>query len=55
MIYYLLAKEVKTLKGELQKGQDWDVVVDLFYYRTVNLNEDLKKDEEEEVPLEEKP
>ena len=55
MIYYLLAKEVKILKGELQKGQEWDVVVDLFYYRTVNLNEDLKKDEEEEVPLEEKP
>ena len=47
MIYYLLAKEVKTLRGELQKGQEWDVCVDLFYYRTVNLNEDLKKDEEE--------
>jgi hypothetical protein len=30
-------------------------VVDLFYYRTVNLHEELKKDDEEEVPLEEKP
>lgn len=28
-------------------------MVDLFYYRTVNLNEEVKKEEEEELPKEE--
>ena len=33
MIYWLLAREVLVLRGELEQDQDWDVVVDLFYYK----------------------
>lgn len=56
MIYWLLAREVLTLRGQLEKNDEWDVVVDLFYYRNINLNEELKKeDEEERLDLEEKP
>ena len=42
MIYWLLCRELMILRGELTMDQEWDVVVDLFYYITVNLNEDNK-------------
>jgi small subunit ribosomal protein SAe len=37
MIFWMLAREVKVLKGEIDKDDDdWnEVVVDLFYYRNV--------------------
>jgi small subunit ribosomal protein SAe len=35
MIFWMLAREVLTLRGKLNKGQDWDVMVDLFFYRKV--------------------
>jgi len=44
MIFWLLAREVLTLRGQLQKGAEWDVMVDLFFYRKV---EDI-----EEAPAE---
>ena len=40
MIYYLLAKELLILRGKLLRNQEWEVLVDLFYYRTINLNEE---------------
>lgn len=45
MIFWMLAREVRVLKGELDKDDDeWsDVVVDLFYYRDVK---ELKTAEE---------
>ena len=56
MIYWLLAREVMILRGQLDKNEEWDVVVDLFYYRNINLNEEIKKeDEEERLDMEEKP
>ena len=33
MIYWLLAREVMVLRGELEQDAEWDVVVDLFYYK----------------------
>ncbi|KRX05645.1 Ribosomal protein S2, flavodoxin-like domain [Pseudocohnilembus persalinus] len=45
MIYWLLAREVQILKGQLGKDEDWDYLVDLFYYR--NVDEELKKEQEE--------
>lgn len=33
MVYWLLAREVIHLRGELRKGEKWDVVVDLFFHR----------------------
>lgn len=47
MIYYLLAKEILVLRGQLKRNQEWEELVDLFYYRTINLNEQEKKEEED--------
>ena len=59
MIFWLLAREVKILRGELGKGikfkltlwlildiidEDWDVMVDLFFYKSL---EQVKVDEED--------
>jgi hypothetical protein len=33
MIYWLLAREVNVLRGKHSRDEDWDVVVDLFYYK----------------------
>ena len=65
MIFWLLAREVKILKGELTKGiknsieycvvnntyldEDWDVMVDLFFYKTLEqvLVNEVEGDEDE--------
>merc|ERR1711879_1031210 len=51
MIFWLLAREVRILNGELKKDEEWDVLVDLFYYKTV---EDQEKNEKLEAPVEDK-
>lgn len=33
MIYWMIAREVLVLRGELDVDAEWDVVVDLFYYK----------------------
>jgi len=35
MVFWMLAREVLTLRGKLAKNQEWDVMVDLFFYRKV--------------------
>jgi len=51
MIFWLLAREVKILRGELGKADEWDVMVDLFFYKeldkAIEAEEDDGKDEEE--------
>merc|ERR1711963_439516 len=50
MIFWLLAREVRILNGQLRKDEEWDVMVDLFYYKTV---EDQEKQEIKELPKQE--
>lgn len=33
LMWWLLAREVLYLKGKITRGQPWDVMVDLFFYR----------------------
>jgi len=51
MVFWLLAREVQILRGGLGKNQDWDVMVDLFFYKKID---DAIKAEEEEAEGEEK-
>jgi small subunit ribosomal protein SAe len=46
MIFWLLAREVRILNGSLRKDEDWEVMVDLFYYKTV---EDQEKQQAPEM------
>eukprot|EP00178_Gracilaria_changii_P009871 TRINITY_DN2868_c0_g1_i1.p1 TRINITY_DN2868_c0_g1~~TRINITY_DN2868_c0_g1_i1.p1 ORF type:complete len:119 (-),score=29.02 TRINITY_DN2868_c0_g1_i1:38-394(-) len=36
MIFWLLAREVLVLKGQLMLGEPWDVPVELFYYKDLD-------------------
>ena len=37
MVFWMLAREVLVLRGQLDKDEDnWDVMVDLFYYKNLN-------------------
>merc|ERR1711982_189862 len=51
MIFWLLAREVRVLTGKLGKDEEWDVMVDLFYYKTV---EDQEKNEKLQTDVQEK-
>jgi len=54
LMYWLLAREVLYLRGTLPRQQQWDVMVDLFFYREP---EETDRDEErptyESAPIEE--
>lgn len=56
MIYWMIAREVKILRGELSRDNEWEVMVDLFYHKTLP-TADQKEAEEEEAAeaTEEKP
>lgn len=43
LMYWLLAREVLYLKGNLNRNEEWDVMMDLFIYRT---QEDVIEDME---------
>merc|ERR1712093_285346 len=35
MVFWMLAREVRILNGQLKRDEEWDVMVDLFYYKTI--------------------
>merc|ERR1712032_1416627 len=45
LVYWLLAREVNRLRGNAKRDQEWNVSVDLFFYRDP---EELLEDEAEE-------
>ena len=46
MVFWMLAREVLVLRGQLDRDEDnWEVMVDLFYYK--NLNEKVQAVEED--------
>jgi len=51
LVYWLLAREVQRLKGQLSRNEDWSIMPDLFFYR--NLEEIRKQEEEEQKAAEE--
>jgi len=44
LLYWLLAREVQYLRGTIQRTQQWDVMVDSFFWRDP---EELERQEEE--------
>ena len=51
MIFWMLAREVKILRGELPADEDnWsDVVVDLFYHKNLKDLEKMDNEDEEDM------
>ena len=50
MIFWLLAREVLVLRGQLAQGQEWDQMVDLFIARDLEM---IRKQQEESKNQEE--
>jgi len=49
MIFWLLAREVQILRGELGKSEEWDVMVDLFFYKKIEDVEEQQAEDKEEA------
>jgi len=59
MIFWLLAREVRILRGDLSKYEEWDVMVDLFFYKELDKaveaeDEDVKGEDDKPAPQREK-
>jgi len=46
LIFYLLAREVKMLRGDIPRGSDWEIMVDLFMFRTITETKKTGDDDE---------
>jgi small subunit ribosomal protein SAe len=48
MIYWMLSREVLILRGKIPNNEDWNVFVDLFYYKKIEEEKDEDGDKDEE-------
>lgn len=54
MIYWLLAREIMVLRGKLGKDEEWEVKVDLFFYKNpADIEPEDQKEEDPELEKEE--
>lgn len=49
LMFYLLAREVKFLRGDIERGQPWNVMIDLFMHR--DISKTVVKEKEIEAPV----
>jgi len=48
IVFWLLAREVKILRGELGKDEEWDIMVDLFFFKELDKAVEAEEDEGKE-------
>jgi small subunit ribosomal protein SAe len=49
LMFWLLAREVKFLRGDIERSQGWNVMIDLFMHR--DISKTVIKKEEIEAPV----
>jgi small subunit ribosomal protein SAe len=52
-MFYLLAREVKMLRNEIPRNEDWEVMVDLFMHRTITETKKASDGDADEAEAEE--